>query len=317
MSGDGGRTPETFDPLRNEIHQQAERLAQQQAIIERQAAELARLRQRIDEDLVVRDLREAVRLSASATVISAPTSHGRLLDMIVATAADIIGANAGALFLIDRENEELVFEVALGEKADEVKKFRVPLGHGVAGLVALTGQPMAVSDTANDDRDAADIAEAVGYVPQNILCVPLFYSDQVIGVLELLDKEGASHFSPDDMEALGLFANQAAVAIEQSRSHSRLASLVSGFIESLAGVPDHERQSLVDRVGKFATGISEDPAYQRSLVLAQLVQEISAQGDREWEACRSILESFAQFLRQRPSTASEMGMTGDLGYGSW
>lgn len=317
MSGDGGRTPETFDPLRNEIHQQAERLAQQQAIIERQAAELARLRQRIDEDLVVRDLREAVRLSASATVISAPTSHGRLLDMIVATAADIIGANAGALFLIDRDAEELVFEVALGEKADEVKKFRVPLGHGVAGLVALTGQPMAVSDTANDDRDAADIAEAVGYVPQNILCVPLFYSDQVIGVLELLDKEGASHFSPDDMEALGLFANQAAVAIEQSRSHSRLASLVSGFIESLAGVPDHERQSLVDRVGKFATGISEDPAYQRSLVLAQLVQEISAQGDREWEACRSILESFAQFLRQRPSTASEMGMTGDLGYGSW
>ena len=317
MTGDGGSAPETFDPLRDEIHRQAERIAQQQATIAQQAAEIARLNRRLDDDLVVRDLREAVRLSAAATVISAPTSHGRLLDMIVATAADIIGANAGALFLIDRECEDLVFEVALGEKADEVKKFRVPLGHGVAGLVALTGQPMAVSDTASDDRDAADIAEAVGYVPQNILCVPLFYSDQVIGVLELLDKEGAAHFSPDDMEALGLFANQAAVAIEQSRSHSRLESLVTGFVESLSGIPDHQRQSLVGRVGKFATGISEDPAYQRALTLAQLVQEISAQGDREWDACRGILESFAQFLRQRPSTASEMGMTGDMGYGSW
>ena len=317
MSGDGGRTPETFDPLRDEIHRQAQQLAQQQAIIERQTAELASLRRRIDDDRVVSDLRDALRLSATANVIAAPTSHGRLLDMIVATAADIIGANAGALFMIDREREDLVFEVALGEKADEVKKFRVPLGHGVAGLVALTGQPMAVSDTASDDRDAADIAEAVGYVPQNILCVPLFYSDQVIGVLELLDKEGASHFSPEDMEALGLFANQAAVAIEQSRSHSRLESLVVGFIESLADVPEYQRQSLVERVGRFAASVSDDPAFKRSLQLAQLVQEISAQGDSEWEACRGILESFAQFLRQRPSSAGEMGMTGDLGYGSW
>lgn len=318
MTGDDGSgAPETFDSLRDRLTQQAAQLTSQQATIEQQAAEIERLNRRIDEDLVVRDLREAVRLSAAATVISAPTSHGRLLDMIVATAADIIGAKAGALFLIDREHEDLVFEVALGEKADEVKKFRVPLGHGVAGLVALTGQPMAVSDTATDDRDASDIAEAVGYTPQNILCVPLFYSDQVIGVLELLDKEGAATFSPDDMEALGLFANQAAVAIEQSRSHSRLESLVSGFIESLSGIPDHQRQSLVDRVGKFATGISEDPAYQRSLALAQLVQEISAQGEREWEACRGILESFAQFLRARPATASEMNLTGNLGLGSW
>ena len=42
---------------------------------------------------------------------------------------------------------------------------------------------------------------------------------EIIGVLELLDKEGASSFSPADMEALGLFANQAAVSIEQSRTH--------------------------------------------------------------------------------------------------
>ena len=94
MTGDGGSsTPETLDSLRDTITRQAEQLARQQATIEQQTAELSRLNRRIDEDLVVRDLREAVRLSAAATVISAPTSHGRLLDMIVATAADIIGAN--------------------------------------------------------------------------------------------------------------------------------------------------------------------------------------------------------------------------------
>ncbi|MGE3270925.1 MAG: GAF domain-containing protein [Chloroflexota bacterium] len=307
---DDSGSPEALDSLRATLKQQA-------GTIEAQAAEIARLRRRIDEDRVVEDLREAIRLSVTAGTIAAPTTHTRLLDMIVATAADIIGANAAGLFLIDREREDLVFEVALGEKADEVKKFRVPLGHGVAGLVALTGQPMAVSDTATDDRDAADIAEAVGYVPQNILCVPLFYGDQVIGVLELLDKEGAAHFSPEDMEALGLFANQAAVAIEQSRSQSRLEALVTGFIESLTGVSEHQRQSMVERVKALSHSISEDPAYKRSLELAALVQEISAQGEREWDACRGILESFAGYLRLRPSTMAEMGMSTEFGTGSW
>jgi GAF domain-containing protein len=312
MTHDGGdTTPETHDPLRQEIHRQAEELARQQATIERQAAEIERLKRFVDDESMVRELREAVRVSVMAEAISAPTTHARLLDMIVATAADIIGANAASLFLIDREQEDLVFEVALGEKAEEVKKFRVPLGHGVAGLVALTGQPMAVSDTSQDDRDAADIAEAVGYVPKNILCVPLFYSDEVIGVLELLDKEGASHFSPEDMESLGLFANQAAVAIEQSRNHGRLEALVSGFIQSLGGIPEHQRQSLAERAAGFASNISNDPVYLRSLELARLVQEIVGQGDREAEAVQGILRSFAEFLRSRPATAGEMG------FGAW
>jgi GAF domain-containing protein len=312
MTQDGGDgSPASHDPLRDEIAQQAAEITRQQTTIAQQAAEIERLKRRLDDDSLVQDLREAVRLSATAEAIAAPVSHSRLLDMIVATAADIIGANAASLFLIDREQEDLVFEVALGEKAEEVKKFRVPLGHGVAGLVALTGQPMAVSDTSTDDRDAADIAEAVGYVPKNILCVPLFYSDQVIGVLELLDKDGASHFSPEDMEALGLFANQAAVAIEQSRNHGRLEALVSGFGETLGGIPDHQRQSLADRAAAFASGISNDPAYQRSLELARLVQEIVSQGERENDAVRGILQSFAEFLRSRPSTA------GELGFGAW
>lgn len=313
MTQDAGsgapETPETIEAARAVIGQQIQELDRRQATIQQQIQEIERLRRRLDDDVLVRELREAVRLSVTAETIAAPVTHSRLLDMIVATAADIIGANAASLFLIDREQEDLVFEVALGEKAEEVKKFRVPLGHGVAGLVALTGQPMAVSDTSTDDRDAADIAEAVGYVPKNILCVPLFYSDQVIGVLELLDKEGASHFSPEDMEALGLFANQAAVAIEQSRNHGRLEALVAGFVESLGGIPDHQRQTLAERAAGFASHISNDPMYLRSLELARLVQEIVGQGERETEACQGILESFAAFLRSRPATVGEMGLS--------
>ncbi len=132
------------------------------------------------------------------------------------TAAGVIPARSTALFLIDEEAEEFDFEVALGPESDQVRGMRVPLGHGIAGLVAVSGQPMAVSDAGTDPRQAADIAKSVGYAPGTILCVPLFYNEEVVGVLELLDREGAETYNAHDMATLGLFANQAAVAIGQS-----------------------------------------------------------------------------------------------------
>lgn len=282
-------------------------LADAQATIAHQQAEIDRLQQRLADDRFAQDLRDALTLAASAGTIGAPVNHQQLLDMIVITAADIIGANAASLFLIDAERQDLVFEVALGEKAEEIKKFRIPLGHGVAGLVALSGQPMAISDTADDDRDAADIAKAVGYHPKNILCVPLFYQDQVIGVLELLDKEGAETFSAGDMEALGLFANQAAVAIEQSRTQRSMAALVADLVKGVDGLPDYERQGLTERARAFTSDLEQHAGYLNALALARLVQEIVQHGEDASGACRSILESFAQYLRSRPTTVSELG----------
>jgi GAF domain-containing protein len=282
-------------------------LARAQETIARQAEEIERLRRRLADERVAEDLQEALTLAAAAGTIASPVTHSRLLEMIVETAAHVIFARAAALFLIDEETQELVFEVALGSKAEEVRKFRVPLGHGIAGLVAVSGQPMAVSDAETDPRHAADIAQSVGYTPQSILCVPLFYRDQIIGVLELLDKEGAPSFSATDMEDLGLFANQAAVAIEQSRTNRNLAALLSEVLESIGGTTDGRRQELQERARAFAERLEEDAAFNQALDLARLVQEIAHRGENELRTCQAILRSFAEYLRSRPESASELG----------
>lgn len=288
-------------------------LREAQATIARQAQEIERLRRRVEEDRFAEDLRDALALAATAGTIAAPVTHSRLLEMIVETAADVIDARAASLFLIDREQQELMFEVALGEKAAEARKFRVPLGKGVAGLVAVTGQPMAIADTQQDNRDAADIAQAIGYHPKNILCVPLFYQDEVIGVLELLDKEGAPSFSPTDMESLGLFAMQAAVAIEQSRTQRNLGAMLVALLESFSGLPDHRRTTLEEQSRSFTDEMEQDPSYRRSLDLARLVQEIAQRGERELEACEAILRSFAAYLRSQPPSVSDLGWGGGVG----
>ncbi|WP_170981315.1 GAF domain-containing protein [Mycolicibacterium sp. CR10] len=277
-------------------------------VIARQQAEIDRLQRRITEDHFAQDLRDALATASAAAAIGAPVSYTSLLSMIVATAADIIDASAALLCLIDHDSDELVLMGALGSSDEgETHEVRVPLGSGVAGLVALTGHPMAISDTADDDRDANDIAAAVGFTPKNILCVPLSFQDEVIGVLELLDKAGATTFSVADMEAMGLFANLAAVAIEQSRNHSRVGAMVLDLIRAVDGSPDYDRHGLTQRAREFTTDLGKQTGFRYSLELARLIQEIVHFGDESTDAARGILTSFVQFLRSRPATAGEMG----------
>ncbi|MBV9789843.1 MAG: GAF domain-containing protein [Chloroflexi bacterium] len=277
-------------------------------IIAQQTAEIERLKRQLADQHFAQDLRAALTLAATAGMIASPVTHAQLLEMIVQTAAHVISARSAALFLIDGEQGDLSFEIALGPKAAEVKKFRVPLGHGIAGLVALTGQAMAVSDAQSNPQQAADIAQSVGYVPQSILCVPLFYEDQITGVLELLDKAGGASFTPGDMETLGLFANQAAVAIEQSRTHRHLPALIGEVIDSLHGLSNIQMQQLKQHVPDFAESTELEAGYRRSLELARLVRDIAWQGDESFATCMTILRSFAHYQQTQPG-----GMVNQLG----
>src|SRR5438552_4019505 len=245
------------------------------------------------------ELREALTLAGTAGVISAPVTHSQLLEMIVQTASHVIRARAASLCLVDETGQQLVFEVVQGEKAEELKKIRVPIGHGIVGLVAQTGEPMAISDAQSDPRHASDVGQRVGYVPGSIVAVPLFYENRVVGVLELLDKQDGGSFGARDIEALGLFANQAAIAIQQSRAHTSLALMLMDAIWSLGELSPPRRLRLADGAREFAADL-ENGMYGHALELARLVREIVHAGSRPASACRAILEALAEYIRRRP-----------------
>lgn len=273
-----------------------------------QQAEIERLRQRLAQDVFAQDLRDALTTASATGAIGAPVSYRRLLKMILATAADIADASAASLLLVDPETEELVFEVALGERVTP-GRFRVAPGQGVAGLVALTAQPMVISDTGDDPHDDSDIAAALGYTPKSLLCVPLSFRDRVIGVLQLFDKaveDGDPTFGVDDMEAVALFANIGAVAIEQARTHSRMGAMLAELVQQVDGVPDYDRNGLTQRAREFTDHLGRQSGYLDALDMARLVQEIVHHGDAAREACRGILANFAEFLRSRPTAATDV-----------
>ena len=141
-------------------------------------------------------------------------AHRQLLQSIVEVARAIFGARASSIFLFDEETDELVFEAVTGEGEDGLIGRRFPSGKGIAGWVLVTRQSLVIEDVSEDPRFERDFAESTGYVPKGLMAVPLLHEERVLGVLEVLDRPQRKGFSLQEMDLLGLFANQAAIALE-------------------------------------------------------------------------------------------------------
>ncbi|GHO88860.1 GAF domain-containing protein [Dictyobacter formicarum] len=277
----------------------ADDLAQAYQVIKQQKQRIEELQQRLEDARQLETLRDIYCLTVSTKTIADPITHHHLLDMIVQTAATVMSARAASLFIIDTKAQELVFEVATGPKAAEVSQYRLPLGHGIAGLVAVSGQPIAITGAGTNPQHASDISRSIGYVPDSILCVPLFYQDQVIGVLELLDKENNEPFDEHDMSLVSSFANQAAIAIELSHTHHYLTRLFSDLFRSTDRDAQHSHEQILQLAHTFYEQIEDDTSVKQALEFAIFLQEIVWLGESERELCRTLLQSLGRFLHSK------------------
>jgi GAF domain-containing protein len=159
------------------------------------------------------DLRAAV----AAGVVGSEESFRTLLQSVVEVARAIFGAKASSIFLLDEDADELVFEAVTGEGEETLIGKRFPSSTGIAGWVLVTRQPLVIEDVTQDPRFGKEVAESTGYVPKGMMAVPLLYEERALGVLEVLDRPQRSQFSLVEMDLLGLFANQAAIALDLLR----------------------------------------------------------------------------------------------------
>ena len=156
-------------------------------------------------------------------------SHRALLQSIVDVARAIFGAKASSIFLLDADTDELVFEAVSGEGEGDLIGMRIPSSTGIAGWVLVTGQSLVLDDVTADPRFASQAAESTGYVPKAIMAVPLVSGERTLGVLEVLDRPSGERFTMEEADLLGLFAVQAAVALDLlQRSRSARAVLAGG-----------------------------------------------------------------------------------------
>jgi GAF domain-containing protein len=219
-----------------------------------------------------------------------------LLQSIVDAAARILGAAAASIALVDEQQQELEFKVSYGIGNEDVVGMRIPLDKGIAGYVAMTGQPIAISNVQQDARFNQDFARSTGYVPRSILATPLVWGDRVIGVMEVLDKINAPSFGLQDMELLGLFAHQAAIAIFQSQQLDRIGeALVRGLKQLAVADPSADSGELIRALEASAGEESGDV-----LALADAFNAIGELGEAERRTCLHILAAFGDYVRSKP-----------------
>jgi len=192
------------------------------------------------------DLRAAV----AAGVLGAEELYSQLLRSVVEVARAIFGAKASSVFLLDEAADELVFAAVAGEGEQHLVGTRIPSSTGIAGWVLVTRQPLVLEDLENDPRFARDVAEATGYVPSGLMAVPLLHEERALGVLQVLDRPKRSRFTLQEMALLGLFANQAAIALDllQRAREARAVlqedeSVVARLAEAVSSLPDEKREA--------------------------------------------------------------------------
>lgn len=222
-------------------------------------------------------------------------SGDELLNSIAEAAARIFGAAAASILLVNEEKQVLEFRVASGPVGENLVGATYPLDKGIAGYVVMTGQPIATSHVSQDARFDREFAESTGYVPESILATPLLSGDRIIGVMEVLDKIDAASFGMQDMELLGMFARQAALAIDQAQQIRKVEqALIQGLKQLASSDPSQDSSeilSLLEESSRAASGMPD------LLQLARLFGEISELGESERRACLQILGIFADYRR--------------------
>lgn len=179
--------------------------------------------------------------------VLAETDPSQLLMTIVQKATELLNADAGAIDLFDSDSQRLHMAISHGYHRDYTG-VHLALGEGVAGTVCQTRQPIAVDDYVNWPAKASqvhreEISSALG--------VPLLRGEQLLGVLTI-DRRQPNPFENDDLQLATLFANQAAIALENARLYHeqerRAQELLALYETSLHVVSRLEIPSLLTAI---------------------------------------------------------------------
>lgn len=222
-------------------------------------------------------------LNKAAQAIAANLSLHETLKDILHSATQVVEAQGASLFLVDRENNnELVVVAAVGYRADDLINLRVPMGKGLAGWVARNAQSQLVIDLKKDERFYTAVDEQTGMDTESLIAVPLIHAEEVIGVIEVVNKLNDEIFDEADMQLLESMAGTAAVSIVNARlfdeSQRRVVELGTLLDASEAASSTLDFTSVLNQIA-------------RSLAASLTVEQCIIMS---WNSPKNELESLAE-----------------------
>jgi len=193
-------------------------------------------------------------------------ANERDLDAILASvlraAALVAEADRSSIFLLDRERGELWTRLAQGVAA--TTEIRTPLGVGLAGHVASTGEAINIPRAYDDPRFNRTVDQATGYHTESLLTVPMRLASgkeagQVVGVIQVLNRRDGQPFNAEDQELLEGLGAQAGAVIENTILQADIQRLFEGFVHaSVVAIESRDPTTAghSERVARLTVGLA-------------------------------------------------------------
>ena len=166
-----------------------------------------------------RTLNKLSFLVEASKALNSTLDLAELLGRILDVAKTHTEAERGTLFLVDENTNEIWSLIAHGLEKQEI---RLPIGKGIAGHVALTGEVVLIPDAYADPRFNPEVDKRTGYRTRSILCLPIRNkAGKIIAALQLLNKQHGP-FVEEDSEFLLTLSGHMALALENAQLHQQL-----------------------------------------------------------------------------------------------
>ena len=208
--------------------------------------ELQRASAALEEQLRVRH-----ELLALSEVLLSTLDQRAVFEQTSTLLKEMVDYETLDIRLVDEERRELVAIYARDTNADEMLDYRIPLDQGLTGWVVRHNQAQLVNDAGSDPRGV--LVPGTEPEPQASIVVPLQVRGKVIGVLSM-DRLGGRTFDERELEPVRLFANLAAIAIQNARAFMEME--VQAISDGLTGIHNHRHfqetlRASVSRAGRY------------------------------------------------------------------
>ncbi|MBI5950683.1 MAG: GAF domain-containing sensor histidine kinase [Chloroflexi bacterium] len=157
-----------------------------------------------------------LRLVELSVTLNSTLDLDELLQLITATATELLECEAASILLYDEKNPRLYFAAATGSDPAQLAEIPVPIDSSLAGTIFRTNQPLILNNAEQDPRHYSLVSDHVKFKTHSLLGVPMPIKDRTMGVLEAINKR-EGNFTDGDVAILSVTAAHAAIAINNAR----------------------------------------------------------------------------------------------------
>jgi HD-GYP domain-containing protein (c-di-GMP phosphodiesterase class II) len=230
-------------------------------------------------------VQELTTLLEAAKELNSAIEIEEVLSSVLRQMVRVVKAEAGTLWILDYEKEEIRAKAAEGPSAEFILNFRLNPGEGIVGKVIDSGEVHLVEDVSKDPNWTKRVDDASGFITRSMMTIPLIAKGRPIGAMQLLNKQGGMLFDRDDVDLALALAHQSSLALHNSQMYDELYRMSISIIRTLAKTLDARDPYTAghsERVSQYslwiAKGLGLDESTCKELEKSALLHDIGKVG---------------------------------------